>query len=989
MTGRNEMTRRRFHGEDGTSLVLALMFLAVFGVLSIALLGFGDASTRANNGYRTQRARNLATDGALDGAINRVKNDPAIGHDPATFTGDTCNPANNQVLYSQAATASTPAVQVSCEVEAGSGSGRPKELGSAPPYSLLTLGDRRSDGTTSSLGVRNTEPGPYNGTNFFDFLTQPNLIEYGMKFDRSRVIGIFPTGSVASWNVRGNIFSNSNIYIAQSPGQPVQVSPPSGSIGVTEARGGCVGVTGCVDPGWNFADGKGQDPGYTPLRQASTNSVPTKPGGGALPVITMNSTWLSARIAECSAGNHIVKFTPGIYTDATALNSLMGDASCKSATFWFQPDDNGTSDDLSDDTTGTYYFDFRNSTQPGYTCGQYSADNIFGFVSGDNSHQWCIGGRAEDYGGQRVLGGTPYNWLPNANPTTHEMALTANAAGNGDGLFGWFQWTQFSNGSNAKTIDGTTADYAMTSGNVGSSIWVKKFTQVPRGAYSSVDLEIAHSATNVTRMNAPTVQVNYGSLVGGGTCGPYQLPKPPTDGSIATIKLSVVNPTAFDNLKTCLNTGDRINSAQIQYNVGRPWNQGSPYPTAKLDGIRMLVSVSDSSPTFPRPPSPTDVGGDCDPEAAGVQFIFGGDSRVYVPNAGMEVCAGVNPVDPANGKEIALYEPPATPRLQTTGVVATSANLGVDNPTYATSIAEPVIPGTSTPGPAAANIKFSGSGTPEGTMTLRFAGYTPPSGYTVSKAELRASYDSNDSCTSFFGSTSCSGTPSSFELVGFPGGCGSQQNVAQDSQMQAQVYDETSCFTASNRIGTSFDVKWHAKGSGSGTLTEQLDGIEIIVTLAPTDPNAKLRPASGCITVSPNYAEGASAPDCALVKVDGSFTSVLSTRRGRFSVKGTGYLPSGVIDIDDSDVVYPLFSRGLVARHFRLKSFKYRAGYNEPLFNNWIDTTPSERQVMFYACVKASGACTSTDSTQQGRAFVTFAAQTNEPTVKTWTVQPQ
>ena len=74
----------------------------------------------------------------------------------------------------------------------------------------------------------------------------------------------------------------------------------------------------------------------------------------------------------------------------------------------------------------------------------------------------------------------------------------------------------------------------MTSGRPGSSIWLKNFTQVPRGSYPSVDLEIAQSAVNVTRMNAPTVQVNYGSLFGGGTCGPYTLPKPPADGSIAT-----------------------------------------------------------------------------------------------------------------------------------------------------------------------------------------------------------------------------------------------------------------------------------------------------------------------------------------------------------------------------------------------------------------------------------------------------------------------
>jgi hypothetical protein len=987
------MNQRRFHGERGASLVLALLFLAVFGSLAVAMLGFGDASVRANNGYRSQRARNLATDAALDGAINRVRKDPSIGRDPATFTADACNPANSQVIFSQPATDTAPAVQVSCEVQAGSDSGRPKEVGSVPPYALLTLGDKRSNGTTSSLGVRNTEPGPYNGTNWFDFFTQPNLTEYGMKFDRSRVAGIFPVGAVSQWNVRGNLFSNSNINIQQSPGEPVQVSPPSGAIGTTEARGGCVGVSNCTTVGWDFSDGKGQDPNYTPLRQASANAVPTRANGAALSAITMDSSWLTARIAECASTSHIVKFTPGIYTSATKMNALMEDPACKNATFWFQPDDNGTAADTSDDSTGSYYFDFRDTAQPVHDCGQYSADNIFS-SGGDLAHQWCIAGRAEDYGGQRVLGGTPYNWLPNADPTTHEMTLVAGAAGNGSGLFGLFQITQFSNGSNAKLIDGTTADMSMTNGRPGSSIWVKNFTQVPRGSYPSVDLEIAQSGTNVTRMNAPTVQVNYGSLVGGDTCGPYQLPKPPADGSIATFKLSAVNPAAFDDLKTCLASGDHINTASVQYNVARPWNQGSPYPVAKLDGARLILTASDSSATFPRPPSPTDVGGDCDPEAPGVQFLFGGDSRIYVPNGGLELCAGLNPVDTANGKEIALFEPPATPRLQTTGIVATSANLGVDNPTYANAIAEPVIPNTTTPGPAVTNIKYSGgSGVREGTATLRFPGYTPPAGYTVAKAELRASYDSNSDCTNFFGFISCSGTPSSFNFSGssFSSACTNQTNVERGSSLQTQTYDASACLTTS-RIASTFDVVWHAKsdcGSGTCSFNDQLDGIEIIITLAPTDPNAKLRPASGCITVSPNYAEGASDPDCALVKVDGSFTNILSTRRGRMSIKGTAYLPSGVIDIDDSDVVYPFFSRGLVARHFRLKSFRYRSGYNEPVFNNWLDTTPSERQVMFYACVKGSGACTSTDETQQGRAFVTFAAITNEPTVKNWTVQNQ
>ena len=86
----------RLHGERGASLVIALVFLSVFGIVTVAILGFGDASLRASQGYRTQRAANYATDAALDGAINRVRHDTTIGRDPAVFTADMCNPANNQ-----------------------------------------------------------------------------------------------------------------------------------------------------------------------------------------------------------------------------------------------------------------------------------------------------------------------------------------------------------------------------------------------------------------------------------------------------------------------------------------------------------------------------------------------------------------------------------------------------------------------------------------------------------------------------------------------------------------------------------------------------------------------------------------------------------------------------------------------------------------------------------------------------------------------------
>ena len=760
--------------------------------------------------------------------------------------------------------------------------------------------------------MRNTEPGPYNGVGSFLDFCPGNRQESGIRFNQALtpILGgltCLTAPDAAQWNVRGDLFSNSRIVVDPASSGPVMIAPPTGTTGTIKARGGCTG-TGftCTDVGWNFADGLGQDPGIT---------NPADYAPASLSGLTVQSV---PSASECSTGNGVVEFSPGIYTDGTALNALFGDPACKNATFWFQPG-SGTQ-------TGVYYFDFRNSSVPGYACG--TDINFFAPPTGNLSHAWCIGGRASDYSGQRVIGGTPFAWSPTADPTSHQVTLEPAAnAGNGTGFFGFLQQTGFTNPANAKSINGTTADMAMTAGRPGSSIWLSGYPEVPRGGYGlGLDLELAQSGANVTRMNAPTVQVNYGALLSGGTCGPYTLPKPPADGSLATIKLSTVNPAAAADLAACLNSGDRINTAVVQYNVGRPWFQGSPYPTARLDGARFTLTAKDQ-PDFPRLPTATDPGGDCDAKKPGVQFIFGGDSHVYVANGGMELCAGPNSADPANGKEIAVYGVPAAPRLVPVSVSGTSASDGVTNPDNALRIAEGA-------GLAAADIKYRnpavGASSQEGTETLRFSGYTPPAGYTIGKVELRASYKNATSC--FLGALGC--VAPQYDLVGFPGGCGAAQAMPAGSAMQAQSVDVTSCMTAANRIASTFDVRWHARSScfiSCSVATDQLDGIELMVTLVPTNPDTTLRPAYGCITSSPNYWYGTNSPECALLKVDAPFASVVSTRRGRMSIKGTVYAPSAVIDVDDGDVYYPIFGRGLIARHFRLKGFGYHPGYSAPI----------------------------------------------------------
>lgn len=69
---------RRINREDGQALLLALTFLVFFGLVIAAILTFADASVRATERLREQRATVYVADGATDAAIQYARlNEPA------------------------------------------------------------------------------------------------------------------------------------------------------------------------------------------------------------------------------------------------------------------------------------------------------------------------------------------------------------------------------------------------------------------------------------------------------------------------------------------------------------------------------------------------------------------------------------------------------------------------------------------------------------------------------------------------------------------------------------------------------------------------------------------------------------------------------------------------------------------------------------------------------------------------------------------------
>ena len=161
-------------------------------------------------------------------------------------------------------------------------------------------------------------------------------------------------------------------------------------------------------------------------------------------------------------------------------------------------------------------------------------------------------------------------------------------------------------------------------------------------------------------------------------------------------------------------------------------------------------------------------------------------------------------------------------------------------------------------------------------------------------------------------------------------------------------------------------ARWWARGTClllGCNFRDSLDGIRYQVTIEPTDSSiARIRPQSGCTVNHPNYDAGYGVPDCAVVRADpgdgtDNWSLPWSTKegqwRGRFSVKGTIWAPGSAIEVDDSDVAYPLATRGAVMRHLRVSGWGARDGYTLPAFDNQLALTPAPREGSFVACLQS------------------------------------
>ena len=106
------MTRARElrpgRGEEGTSLIIALIFLVAMGLVIVAIVGLAGTNIENTANLQTTRGVEYAADGVVDGAIQLVRHESpsatgtTVGSPSTTITG-TCSNTFNQTTSGSAA----------------------------------------------------------------------------------------------------------------------------------------------------------------------------------------------------------------------------------------------------------------------------------------------------------------------------------------------------------------------------------------------------------------------------------------------------------------------------------------------------------------------------------------------------------------------------------------------------------------------------------------------------------------------------------------------------------------------------------------------------------------------------------------------------------------------------------------------------------------------------------------------------------------------
>lgn len=306
----------------------------------------------------------------------------------------------------------------------------------------------------------------------------------------------------------------------------------------------------------------------------------------------------------------------------------------------------------------------------------------------------------------------------------------------------------------------------------------------------------------------------------------------------------------------------------------------------------------------------------CDLAQAGVQFIFGGDSRLSVTNGTLELCPPLSA-----GQRIAVYGVPTTTTAligTPTLAATTAANVGTSNFTAPTDGA--VVNG------ADASISLCN----KCSATLQLTGYPAaavPANAVITSAVMRVTHAR--SATRGTASTRVvagDGTFADYVVTPCVRPCAIGTTVS-----SVDVLSLIRTPAQANGLSTRYTA---TDSPGQNAYTVFLDGI--VVDISYTIP--PLTASSGCLVVAPY--NPSSAFTCAVLEGSGGATA-------RLAIKGSIYAPKAPVDLSMTGPTNVVTQRGIVARTLYL-GMSAGAGYAGPLLSL---PGASDRQVLFTASI--------------------------------------
>ncbi|MDX6255187.1 MAG: hypothetical protein QOJ11_1521 [Frankiales bacterium] len=263
---------RQSRDDDGTVLILALAFLGLFGLVVGTILGLATTNLRTTTVVRDRAAATYSADGAVDGAINAARSQPAVG---VAGYNSTC------FSLPAGAVNGSGQVDVKCTGRAGSGTSTSPFPGNASTPANAILAPTVAVDTAEGLTMLNASV--------------------------ARVQGPI---SVAH-------------TLAEGTGSTLTAAPAAYSPVKAEA---CTG-TGVVAPAPSCAAAVATDPGYAPSVDMSTYAGTLQTFGSTLntalptcnankvatfqPGMYTNLTGINSLLTSCAGGAFY--FKPGIY----------------------------------------------------------------------------------------------------------------------------------------------------------------------------------------------------------------------------------------------------------------------------------------------------------------------------------------------------------------------------------------------------------------------------------------------------------------------------------------------------------------------------------------------------------------------------------------------------------------------------------------------------------------------------------------------------